>query len=189
MPYTTLCRSSTGKTLSKQSEIYLQTISWKNTITQLKKLKTKPELSLDFFDWKLDFPEVMNGKVVDQVGFDIVIGNPPYIRGTKFKALSDYFKKNYISAQYQVDLYVLFIELGINILKNQGVLSFITPNSWLKNSSMSELRKLMLQKLRLLVISSGLSDIFNAKVDTTIFIVKNTQKLNTLTDGHKWVKA
>jgi hypothetical protein len=172
--------TSTGKTLTKQTEIYLQTISWKNTITQLKKLKTKPELSLDFFDWKLDFPEVMNGKVVDQVGFDIVIGNPPYIRGTKFKALSDYFKKNYISAQYQVDLYVLFIELGINILKNQGVLSFITPNSWLKNSSMSELRKLMLQKLRLLVISSGLSDIFNAKVDTTIFIVKNTQKLNTI---------
>jgi len=52
--------TSTGKTLTKQTEIYLQTIGWKNTITQLNKLKTKPELPLHFFDWKLDFPEVMN---------------------------------------------------------------------------------------------------------------------------------
>ena len=52
--------TSTGKTLTKQTEIYLQTIGWKNTITQLKNLKTKPELPLHFFDWKLDFPEVMN---------------------------------------------------------------------------------------------------------------------------------
>ena len=169
-----------GKKLAEETKRHLQTLGWKETIAQLRKLRAKPDGVLNFFDWKLDFPEVMNEKVGDRVGFDIVIGNPPYIRGTKFKELSDYFKRNYISAQYQVDLYVLFIELGINILKTQGVLSFITPNSWLKNSSMSELRKLMLQKLRLLVISSGLSDIFNAKVDTTIFIVKNTQKLNTI---------
>jgi hypothetical protein len=49
-----------GKNITKQTEIYLQTVSWKNTIAQLKNLKTKPELPLNFFDWKLDFPEVMN---------------------------------------------------------------------------------------------------------------------------------
>ena len=66
-------------------------------------------------------------------GFDIVIGNPPYVRGTKFKELKDFFKKNFVTAQYQVDLYVLFIEKAITSLKENGVVSYITPNSWLKN--------------------------------------------------------
>ena len=71
--------TGTGKTLTltKQTEIYLQTVGWKQNIQELKSLKNKSNESLNFFDWKLDFPEVMNQKVAENVGFDIVIGNPP----------------------------------------------------------------------------------------------------------------
>jgi hypothetical protein len=109
-------------------------------------------------------------------GFDICIGNPPYIRGTKFKELNSYFKKHFLSAQYQVDLYVLFIELGINLLNSKGILSYITPNSWLKNTMMSELRKIMLKKLTFLVVAPSLFDVFSAKVDTAIFIAQSDSK-------------
>ncbi|MCB8759067.1 Eco57I restriction-modification methylase domain-containing protein [Planktothrix agardhii] len=134
--------TSTGKTLTKQTDIYLQTIGWKNTITQLKKLKTKPELPLDFFDWKLDFPEVMNEQVVEKVGFDIVIGNPPYIgeKGNKEKFrdvratnLDSYYLK-------KMDYFYFFFHQVLNISNKDGVISFITTNYYVTATGATKLR-------------------------------------------------
>lgn len=80
-------------------------------------------------------------------GFDIVIGNPPYVLlqsiGLTGEQLAEW-RKRYLSAQYKVDLYQVFFEASISFLRPNGVLSFITPNTFLKNKFSAALRKLLL---------------------------------------------
>jgi len=240
--------TSTGKTLTKQTEIYLQTIGWKNTITQLNKLKTKPELPLHFFDWKLDFPEVMNpylfagdkdspevattnkqinalnaqidainlhlsqhninihlchlqanivqSQIViikqqlleieiqqnSSMGFDIVIGNPPYVfaRDSKSKGITqadkEYYPKHYQVTEYQLNLYPLFIEKGYNLLKNKGLLDYITPNNWLTISSNKNLRKFILDNSHLKIVNFYAKVFESADVDSSIILFEKSQQ-------------
>ncbi len=93
------------------------------------------------FDWNKEFPEIMqNG------GFDIVIGNPPYVfTREKINELEkEFYLSNYQTSQYQANLYILFIEKGYQLLKNQGFLGFIVPNAWLMISSGEKLREFLL---------------------------------------------
>ena len=126
--------TGTNRNLAKQTEIYLQTIGWKNTIKELQKLKNKPELPLQFFDWKLDFPEVMNEQVTTNVGFDIVIGNPPYVSAVTMardEETKKYFKEKYPLATGSYDLYLLFILKAINLSNQNGTYTWIIPNKFL----------------------------------------------------------
>jgi hypothetical protein len=67
------------------------------------------------------------------IGFDVVIGNPPYISMSKIKDQSSYFcSSNYVTYSKGADIYCLFYELGGGLLKNQGFLTYITSNSWLR---------------------------------------------------------
>ena len=95
------------------------------------------------FKWKEEFNEVFaNG------GFDIVIGNPPYV-SSQIKNLSEddeqsekkYLKENYITAYKSYDLYVLFIEKGITILKENGIISYINPNKFLNSAYGEKLKE------------------------------------------------
>ncbi|MDD4549696.1 MAG: N-6 DNA methylase [Syntrophomonadaceae bacterium] len=113
-------------------------------IREIKRLNSKP-----YFLWKLNFAKVFR----DKGGFDVVIGNPPYIFSrekisSKEKEL--YYK--FETAEYQLNTFVLFIEKGIKLLKQNGVLSFIVPNSILKVTSMSKSRRFMLEQGELLNI-------------------------------------
>ena len=84
------------------------------------------------FEWRFEFPEVLND-VGDFVGFDVVIGNPPYFSLSKVKEQSEYFSNaNYQTYSKGADIYCLFYELGGNILKPFGYLTYITSNSWLR---------------------------------------------------------
>ncbi len=84
------------------------------------------------FEWRFEFPEVLNDQG-DFVGFDIVIGNPPYFSMSKLKEQADYFSKaGYETYSKGADIYCLFYELGGKILKNEGILTYITSNSWLR---------------------------------------------------------
>ena len=76
------------------------------------------------FDWQNEFPDVFaNG------GFDIIIGNPPY--GAKLNQIQkDYLTDNYVTTEYNFDTYKTFFELGFNILKTNGYLGYITPNTF-----------------------------------------------------------
>jgi hypothetical protein len=122
------------KKFVKATEQYYESLGWKNTIAQLKKLKTKPELPLNFFDWKLDFPEVMNEQVVGKVGFDIVIGNPPYVSAVSMardEATKIFFKDKFPLATGSYDLYLLFILQAINLSNQLGTYTWIIPNKFL----------------------------------------------------------
>lgn len=84
-------------------------------------------------------------------GFDVVIGNPPYVNAIELKksyseTAYNFLKNNYIVAKGTVDLYIYFFEKGLSILKSKGLLSFITPNRYLSASYGSELRKFIINE-------------------------------------------
>jgi tRNA1(Val) A37 N6-methylase TrmN6 len=84
------------------------------------------------FEWRFEFPEVLNVHG-DFVGFDVVIGNPPYISLSNIKGQSEYFSRaGYLTYSRGSDIYCLFFELGGRLLKDKGVLTYITSNSWLR---------------------------------------------------------
>lgn len=108
--------------------------------------KVSPEKA---FDWKREFPEVFA-----KGGFDVVIGNPPYVSALDLKKSYhekeyDFLKENYETAKGPVDLYVYFFEKGLSIIKNTGILSYITPNRFLSASYGKALRLFVLNRYSL----------------------------------------
>jgi len=95
------------------------------------------------FNWQNQFSDVFkNG------GFDIVVGNPPYVRAESIKEYKSYFSEKYETHSGNADLYVYFFNLGLNILKDKGRFSYITPNKWIQSNYGLELRR-YIKKFRL----------------------------------------
>ncbi|WP_228057654.1 DNA methyltransferase [Tychonema sp. LEGE 07203] len=88
------------------------------------------------FDWQAEFPQIFAGG-----GFDVVIGNPPYVRQELLSPIKPYLQANYESYHGVADLYTYFYELGLKILKPGGVLSYIVTNKWLRSGYGEPLRK------------------------------------------------
>lgn len=110
----------------------------------------RASIALPFFDWKILFSEVFSSGT-EEDGFDIVIGNPPYIDSeTMTRAMPDernLYVSRFKTAKGNWDIYIVFYELGIDILKEKGVLSFITPNKWLSIGYGQKLREFCFQYL------------------------------------------
>lgn len=165
--------TGSGATIAKQTEIYLQTIGWKNSKKDLQKLKNKPELPLHFFDWKLDFPEVMNETVIDKTGFDIVIANPPYVN---IANISDEVYRSYIQANYKTvknksDLYSVFIEKAHFLSKENAKICFIYPKTWMGSDSFSKYREFITNNFKIHnIINLGYGIFENATVSTVITV-------------------
>ncbi len=96
------------------------------------------------FEWRFEFPEVLNGDG-DFIGFDMVIGNPPYIRQEEIKEFKPYLKSVYKTYSGAADLFVFFVEKGINILKGSGQFCYIIPNKWMQTGYGEMLRDLFLE--------------------------------------------
>lgn len=94
-----------------------------------------------FFHRELEFPEAFAGK--ENPGFDVVIGNPPYVRQEFLGEFKDYFKQKYQSFHSAADLYVYFIELGLSLLRMNGQFSYISANKWMRANYGEPLRKWM----------------------------------------------
>jgi len=94
------------------------------------------------FEWRFEFPEVLddNGNFV---GFDVIIGNPPYIRQEEITDFKSYLSQKYQSFSGTADLFVYFIELGINNLKHSGNFTFIIPNKWMKAGYGKKIREIV----------------------------------------------
>lgn len=123
------------------------------------------------FNWNEEFKDIM-----DNGGFDCIIGNPPYVnaKNGNFKENEKTFLNNsYETAEYQLDTYLLFIEKSINLLKTNGILGFIIPNPILNNLFICKIREFLLKNTHILEIVESTNQIFeDANVDTIVLIVK-----------------
>ncbi len=142
-------------------------------------------IDTDFYDSQLDFGEEKKIKpfnwqkgfseVFKQGGFDVVIGNPPYVgRSTSFEELEkEYIKNNYGTSEGKYELYQLFIERSTKITKPNGAfISLITPQTWLSIIQATKLRKYLLTSFAFDEIVFLGKDVFNAAVDTIIFLLR-----------------
>ncbi|MDI9312406.1 MAG: N-6 DNA methylase [Limnohabitans sp.] len=115
-------------------------------------------------------------------GFDIVIGNPPYVfaRGNSFtKEEKRFYYENYKLASYQINIYPLFIEKGDSLLKDGGVLSYIVPNNWLTLNTNKDLRELILSKSNINIVNFYAKVFENASVDSSIILYTKNNSTNS----------
>ena len=116
-------------------------------VEKLKKQKAEEESGAFYnhaFEWRFEFPEVLDdeGRFT---GFDVVIGNPPYIRQEQLKELKPYFKEHFEVYQGTADLYQYFIEQGVKLLNKNGLFHYIVSNKWMRANYGKPLRKWMQQ--------------------------------------------
>jgi len=119
------------------------------------------------FDWNIRFEKIMNTG-----GFDVIIGNPPY--GASFSDNEiKYIEENYKSFEYQTNSYVTFYELGLNLLKANGFLGFITPNTFTYQYYFKNIRSLLNQNYIYSACKQQYKVFEDAEVgDTISFVVK-----------------
>ncbi len=162
---------------------------WNKKVTQLTEETKKLEAEIEeikankifenAFEWRFEFPEVLNDDG-DFVGFDVVIGNPPYIRVQNLEhSIIDYFKSNYKSFFQKADIYLLFIEKAISLLKENSGLSFINPTLFLSSDYGQGLREFLSQYKVSRIVDFGDLPIFEEAITYTgIFFISKSKPEN-----------
>ena len=166
-------QKQTGKKLTKrETEKWLETEGWKRTLQKVNTLKTNNK-PFNHFDWRLDFPEILNPIVTENTGFDIVIGNPPYIKEYTSKEAFDGFRS---SDYYQgkMDLWYGFACISIDLLKEKGVECFIAQNNWITSAGASIFRNKVLQETTIKIFTDFWNyKVFNsAGIQTMVYLLK-----------------
>jgi len=128
------------------------------------------------FEWRFEFPEVLD-EHGDYVGFDVVIGNPPYVyRNAEVENQKDYFKTNYFNTTGNFDLYKFFIELAVRLNKGDGLSTLITNSSFLLQTSFEKSREFILNNTRIETLIPLGGNVFEeATVDSAIFVLKKNK--------------
>ena len=163
------------KEITKLKDEYFSEVNIKKKIELKKNIDAKFNSILgsqNSFDYHIFFEEVFREKN----GFDLVIGNPPYVQIQK---INDENYKKKLKETFEVfsgnsDLYCLFLERGYKLLNDKGCLGFITSNKWLKTTYGDLLRKFFLNKSRIiqLIDFKSLQIFKRASVDTSILVIK-----------------
>ncbi|GAA7315346.1 hypothetical protein HpM067_06950 [Helicobacter pylori] len=135
------------------------------------------------FEWRFEFPEVLNDEG-DFLGFDCIIGNPPYIRQEQIKPLKPLLEKQYKDFYNSTaDIYTYFFALAYHLLKEKGFNAFITSNKYARAKYGAKLRELLLKKTTLVSYMelNALKVFESAAVDTSImsFIKQTPPKENS----------
>ncbi|MCH4603672.1 class I SAM-dependent DNA methyltransferase [Helicobacter pylori] len=129
------------------------------------------------FEWRFEFPEVLNDEG-DFLGFDCIIGNPPYIRQEHIKDIKPLLEKQYQDFYNSTaDLYTYFFALAFHLLKEKGFNAFITSNKYARAKYGAKLREWLLQKTTLVSYMelNALKVFESATVDTSIMnFIKQT---------------
>lgn len=137
------------------------------------------------FEWRFEFPEVLNNKGEFE-GFDLIIGNPPYIKEYENR---DAFNglQNLECYQGKMDIWYLFGDLGLKILKPDNYLCYIATNNWVTNTGASKFRNIVIQSSQIINLTDfGAYMIFeNASIQTMIMLFKNTKILDNYTFDYR----
>jgi len=130
------------------------------------------KLRINAFDWKTEFKPIM-----DQGGFDAVIGNPPYVRQESLGADKTYFQDHFKVYHGIADLYAYFIEQGVSLLREKGLFGYIVANKWMRANYGEPLRRWLKSQDILEIIDFGDLPVF--KTATTypcILVVSKSSK-------------
>jgi len=174
-----------GVDINEESVEIAQLSLWLRTARKDRKLsslnnniKCGNSLLTENFDWHKEFPSIMqNG------GFDAVIGNPPYIKEYTNRQAFDGLHEHYCY-QGKMDLWYFFGALALEIVKKDtGLIGYIAPNNWITNSGASKFRNIVINNGKLIkFIDFGDFKVFDsAGIQTMIYIMKrseNNQKYN-----------
>lgn len=158
--------------------------AWNNKVAKLTEDTKKLEIEIEeikankifenAFEWRFEFPEVLNDEG-DFVGFDVVIGNPPY--GALFNETEkSYIKSNYQFCDYQFDIYMTFFERSYDLLKDLSQLCFIVPNTWLLNLKTPNIRKLLFTSFNMHNVRAYNFPVFEEAVVDTIIVSAEKKK-------------
>ena len=121
------------------------------------------------FEWRFEFPALLD-EDGNFTGFDIVIGNPPYVLINK-ELFRKTYERLYKYQQGKIDLYRLFIEEAIYLCCSHGVISYITPNTFLSITNCTELRKFLMEGNSFLFIDNYDESVFDASVNSIVFLM------------------
>ncbi len=187
----------------------IKPFNWKRAFPEVFKIKKpKPNIELRYHNKKVleqaeeqetnakELIKKLGGRVEESAieygeqegGFDVVIGNPPYLGGREWKEengnVYGYFMSKYKVAEYQFDIYALFWEAGIKLLKTNGMIGLITPNTWLNNQSNKKLRQYILDNTSIskIVDYSKIKVFDQATVLPIITILENKTNKKCLTE-------
>ncbi|EJE0399240.1 Eco57I restriction-modification methylase domain-containing protein [Campylobacter coli] len=119
------------------------------------------------FEWRFEFPEILDDDG-NFKGFDLIIGNPPYIKENDNKDLFTNTKK-LRTYQGKMDIWYHFVGRGFDMLKNNGHLAFIATNNWVTNSGAKKLRNIVLEESQILSL-----------VDFSSFMVFDSASIQTM---------
>jgi type II restriction/modification system DNA methylase subunit YeeA len=160
------------KGYKKQRKTYLNEIA--KLEAELEEIKSN-RIYDNAFEWRFEFPEVLadNG---DFAGFDVVIGNPPYFSISSIKEQYPIFERmDYYTFDKGTDIYCLFYELSLNVLKHSGLITFITSNKWMRAGYGKKLRYIFSKNNPILLIDLGPNVFANATVDTNLITIRKEE--------------
>ena len=117
------------------------------------------------FDWQKEFPQVF-----ERGGFDVVIGNPPYVNMANIQNEQErkYYQNNYSTVKNKCDLYSIFTEKAKSLLVENGLLGFIFPNSWMGTESFSKFRDFLSKDVRVYQLVELPPGVFEDAIVTTV---------------------
>jgi type I restriction-modification system DNA methylase subunit len=133
---------------------------------QFEKVEKMEKETKNFIDSIVSEPEMVFGKKQNG-GFDVVIGNPPYVKVSE-KSMINYFIEKFYHQDYQQDLYLLFLEKYHHLLITGGKLGIIIPNTWLQSIKFRNIRRYLINNFYWDKILTFNNRVFDAIVDTHV---------------------
>ncbi|MDF2186815.1 Eco57I restriction-modification methylase domain-containing protein [Paraflavitalea sp. CAU 1676] len=160
-------------------------VGWNKKVQQLTDATKKLEAEIEeikankifenAFEWRFEFPEVLDDDG-NFLGFDVVIGNPPYIRQEEIKDYKPYFKSQFKLYTGTADVYVFFVEKGFDILKDSGVFTFIMPNKFMQAGYGQPARRFLLHQNLIEIIDFGDFQIFEEATTYPCILTASKEK-------------
>jgi hypothetical protein len=139
-------------------------------------LDDKERYRINVFDWEAEFPQIL-GKAVpeERRGFDAAIGNPPYLKIEHVEQSDrDYYFSSYATCSRRFDVYGLFLEKAVALLRDQGEFGMIIPSTMLNNLTFAPLRKMLLERTWLRsIVNLGGRVFANVNNDTVILLCRS----------------
>ncbi len=156
----------------------------KKLTKEIEEIKTNA-IYKNAFEWRFEFPEVLNNNG-DFEGFDLIIGNPPYIKEYENR---DAFNglRNLECYQGKMDIWYLFGDLGLKLLRPKSYLCYIATNNWVTNAGASNFRKIVIQNSQIVNLTDfGAYMIFeNASIQTMIMLLKKDKETDNYTFDYR----